>query len=110
MIQSSGDIEIFCFPGGYTGRASVPFFEKISVGDRLHINFAPDGTSTPPYSLKVFSPSGAKILDVLVREPPTGAPQSPPPIEFVVSSLGDYRIEIRSTNGRQRGDATFRAG
>lgn len=109
-IQSSGDIEIFCHPSSYSGRGSVPFFDRISVGDRLLITFVPEGTSAPPYALKVFSPSGSKILETLVRDPPTGAPQSPPPIEFMVSVLGTYRIEVRAVNGRQQGEATIRVG
>ncbi|MRG97880.1 hypothetical protein [Polyangium spumosum] len=88
----------------------MPFFDKISAGDRLSLVFVPSETSVPPYALKVFSPSGANILDTLVRDPPTGAPQSPPPIEFVVSAPGVYRIEVRSLTGRQRGDAKIRVG
>jgi hypothetical protein len=107
-IQSSGDIEIFCHPAGYSGRGSVPFFDKIEAGDRLSLLFVPEGTTLPPYKLKIYSPSGAVVLDSLVRDPPTGAPYSPPPIEFVVSARGVYRIEIRALNGKQRGDATIR--
>lgn len=109
-VQSSGDIEIFCHPSTYSGRGSIPFFDKIDVGDRVFITFVPEGTSIPPYSLKVFSPSGSKILETLVRDPPTGAPQSPPPVEFSVSVLGTYRIEVRSVNGRQFGEARVKVG
>jgi hypothetical protein len=107
-IQSSGDFEIFCHPAGSTSRGSVPFFDKINVGDRLSLLFVPEGTALPPYSLKIFSPSGAIVLDSLVREPPTGAAYSPPPVEFVVSTRGVYRVEIRAISGRQRGEATIR--
>ena len=86
----------------------MPFFDKINVGDRLALLFIPDGTALPPYSLKIFSPSGGVVLDLTVRDPPTGAPYSPAPIEFVVSSRGTYRVEIRAVSGRQRGQATIK--
>ena len=109
-IESSGDIEIFCHPSRSTSRGTVPFFEKITAGDRLSVVFVPGETAVPPYTLKVVSPSGATILDTLVREPPTGAPQSPPPVEFVVSANGVYKIEVKTLNGRQRGEAKVKVG
>jgi hypothetical protein len=109
-IESSGEIEIFCHPVTSTGRGTVPFFDRITVGDRLQVVFVPNDTAVPPYALKVFSPSGANILDTLVRDAPTGAPQSPAPVEFVVSANGIYRIEVRALHGRQRGEAKVRVG
>lgn len=109
-IQSSGDIEIFCHPVGASSRGSVPFFDKFSVGDRLALLFVPDGTAVPPYKLKVQSPTGSVMIDTLVRDPPTGAPQSPPPIEFIVSAKGVYRVEVRSLQGRQQGEARITVG
>ncbi len=108
-IESSGDIEIYCHPTTASSRGSVPHFEKITSGTRLALLFIP-GDLQPPYALKIYAPSGSNILDTLVRDAPTGAPQSPPPIEFVVSTNGVYRIEIRSTNGRQRGEARISVG
>lgn len=108
-IESSGDIEIYCHPANASSRGSVPHFGRITPGTRLALLFVP-GESSPPYALKVFSPSGSNIVDTLVRDPPTGAPQSPQPIEFVVSAHGTYRIEVRSTNGRQRGEARVTVG
>jgi hypothetical protein len=109
-IDSSGDIEIFCFLSTSTRRGSVPFFDEITTGDRVSLVFTPSDGSTPPYSLKIVSPTGASILDILVRDLPTGGPQSPPPVEFVVSSRGTYRIDIRELRGRQRGEARLRVG
>jgi hypothetical protein len=109
-IETSGDIEIFCHPTRSSNRGSVPFFEKIPTGERLSLCFVPSETSIPPYALKIFSPSGANILDTLVRDAPTGTPQSPPPVEFVVATPGVYRIEIKSLTGRQRGEAKIRVG
>jgi hypothetical protein len=108
-IETSGDIEIFCHPTHGASRGSVPHFEKITSGTRLALLFVP-GESSAPYALKIFAPSGSNIIDTIVRDAPTGAPQSPPPIEFVVSANGVYRIEVRSTNGRQKGEAKIRVG
>jgi len=109
-IESSGDIEIYCHPTRSTSRGTAPFFDKIAAGDRLSIVFVPSETAVPPYTLKVVSPSGATIVDTLVRDAPTGAPQSPAPVEFVVSANGTYKIEVRTLNGRQRGEARVRVG
>jgi len=109
-IETSGDIEIFCHPARSSNRGTVPFFDKILAGERLALVFVPGETTIPPYQLRIISPSGAIIVDSLVREPPTGAPQSPPPIEFVVAAPGVYRSEVRALHGRQRGDAKVRVG
>jgi hypothetical protein len=108
LIELSGEIEIFCYPSGSGTRTSVPFFDTVGVGDRLSLVFGPADDTSPPYALKIFSPSGANILDMIVRDLPTGTPQSPPPIEFVVSVKGLYRVEIREQRGRQRGEARVR--
>lgn len=108
LIELSGEIEIFCYPSGAGTRASVPFFDSVTIGDRLSLVFtAGDGTSAP-YALKIFSPAGTNILDSILRDLPTGTPQSPPPVEFVVSAKGVYRVEIREMRGRQRGEAKVR--
>jgi hypothetical protein len=109
-IESTGDIEVFCFLSTSTRRGSVPFFDEITVGDRVSLVFTPGDGTTPPYSLRIVSPTGTSILDILVRDLPTGTPQSAPPVEFVVSSRGVYRIDIRELRGRQRGEARLRVG
>jgi hypothetical protein len=108
LIEFSGEIEIFCYPSGASTRASVPFFDTVGVGDRLSLVFGPADGTNPPYVLKIFSPSGANILDKIMRDLPTGTPQSPPPIEFVVSVKGQYRVELREQRGRQLGEARVR--
>jgi hypothetical protein len=113
VFESSGDIEIFCYPSTISsavGRSSVPFFDAVTMGDRLSLVFNPGDSASPPFALRIFSPSGANILDSIVRSLPTGTPQSPPPIEFVVSAKGTYRIEIRELKGRQSGEAKLRVG
>ena len=111
VLESSGDIEIFCYPSTVSpsiGRSSVPFYESVGIGDRLSLVFTPGDGTSPPYGLRIFSPTGTNILDTIVRSLPTGTPQSPAPIEFVVSARGIYRIEIRELKGRQTGEAKLR--
>jgi hypothetical protein len=103
-IDSSGDIEIFCYPAtGGSSRGSVSSFDEISPGDRVALLFGPGDGAQPPYSLRVYSPTGALIRDSVLRDLPTGNAQSAAPVELVVSVRGDYRIEIAETNGRGRG-------
>ena len=103
-IESSGDIEVHCHPAGSAIRSTAPYFGTIAPGDRLALLFTPGDATDPPYALKIVSPTGATILDTIVRDLPTSTPQSPSPIEFVVSTRGIYRIEIREMKGRQRGE------
>ncbi len=107
-IDSSGDIEVHAFPSGRGMQVGVPFFADATVGDRLSLVFTPIDAVTPPFSLKIVSPSGSTIMDTNVRDLPTGLPQSPPPVEFVASARGIYRIEIRELKGRQRGEAKLK--
>ena len=109
LIETSGDIEIFCHPATTAlSRTGVPSFEEFHSGDRVAVVFAVEDTSAPPYSLKIHSPTGANILDSIVRDLPTGLPYSAAPVEFVVSARGIYRIEIRELKGRHRGEAKLR--
>jgi hypothetical protein len=108
-IEISGDIEVFCYPSGSASlRTSVPYFDAVAPGDRMSLVFSPTGDTSPPYALKIVAPSGKTILDTILRDMPTGLPQSPPPVDFVVSVTGIYKIEIRELKGRQRGEAKLR--
>lgn len=82
-------------------------FEPICVGDRVQLCFGASSDGGSPYSLKIRAPSGAIVVDRIIRELPTGMPQSEPPIEIVVSSHGDYAIEIREVRGGAWGRATL---
>ena len=48
------------------------------------------------------------VVDRILRDLPTGLPQSEPPIELVVSLRGNYAIEIREVRGNLWGKATLR--
>jgi hypothetical protein len=104
-VESSGPIETFChLADAPSSRRSTFSFDSVSAGDRVALCFAAND-ATPPYSLKVRAPNGALILDRLVRDLPTGLPQSEPPIEFLVSARGQYVIELRELQGTQWGKA-----
>jgi len=108
-IESSGDIEVFCYPAGSAAlRTSVPYFDSVSVGDRMSLVFGSSGDTNPPYALKIVSPSGKTIMETILRDMPTGMPQSPPPVDFVVSVKGIYKIEIRELKGSQSGEAKLK--
>jgi hypothetical protein len=107
-LEASGDIEIFCYPSMGSPTIGVRYFGDVTAGDRLSLVFGPGDSASPPYALKIFSPTGANILDTIVRSLPTGTPQSPPPIEFVVSARGIYKIQIRELKGRQSGEAQLK--
>jgi hypothetical protein len=107
QIELSGEIEVIVYPSGSAIRTYVPFFDGVTVGDRLCLVFAADGANAP-YGLKIFSPSGAVILETMVRELPTGAPQSAAALEFMISAKGVYKVEIKEMRGRQHGEAKVR--
>lgn len=107
-IESKGPIEAFCqVVDAPMTRHSLHSFDVISAGDRVAIFFVADD-GTPPYSLKVRAPSGTVVIDRMLRELPTGRPQSEPPIEFVVSSAGTYTVDVKEMKGNQWGKATIR--
>lgn len=109
-IESSGDIEVTAALTSATAHPGNQIFGAISPGDRVYLVFTPIDATAPPYGIKIVSPSGSTIMDTILRDLPTGLPQSPPPVEFVSSAKGTYRIEIREMKGRQRGTATLKVG
>lgn len=108
-LETSGSIETFAQRAeGAVSRGSAYSFDEISVGDRVALCFAAGDDAEAPYSLRVRGPNGAVILDRILRELPTGLPQSEPPVLFVVSSSGAYQVEIQSKGQRSWGKATMR--
>src|SRR5262249_7299011 len=74
----------------------------------IKLNFHAEDAD-PPFTLKIKSPSGSVIVDRVIRELPTGLPQSAPPVTFTPSSAGEYKIEIKQLSGKQQGTAVLRA-
>lgn len=92
-IDSSGDIETVCKA------------HPLKAGDTALIVFRADDEATPPFNLRIKSPSGKTIVERVLRELPTGMPQSAPAVTFTVSASGEYKIEIKQLYGKQKGEA-----
>jgi hypothetical protein len=101
-IDSHGDIETMLH-GDQT-------HQPIVVGDRVALVFRAIDDPASPISVIIHSPNGHKILERVLRELPTGLPQSAPAVEFVPSSKGTYQIEVSELRGKQRGTATLKVG
>lgn len=93
ITDNVGDIETICQT------------DPVKVGEQVSIVFRADDEATPPFNLKIRAPSGKIIIERVLRDLPTGKPQSAPPISFLVSAPGAYKIEIKQLYGKQRGDA-----
>ena len=92
-IESSGEIEIVCQDIGNLGPNKM-----------ARLVFRTWEDASPPYQIKVRSPTGKLILERVVRVLPTGEPQSPAPVAFSVVR-GDYEIEIQELRGKAEGHA-----
>ena len=94
-VENSGDIETFSQTS------------PVTVGDTVKLVFRAYDEATPPFNIKIRAPSGKIIIERVLRELPTGKPQSAPPIEFSASAAGDYKIEIKQLYGKQKGEAVL---
>ncbi len=94
-IDSSGDIETLCK------------VEPLKAGDTAQIVFRADDEAAPPFNLRIKSPSGKTIVERVLRDLPTGMPQSAPPVSFTVSVAGEYKIEIKQLYGKDKGEAVL---
>ena len=94
-IDVTGDIETVCKA------------HPVKAGDTVSLHFIADDEATPPFTIRIKSPTGAVVLERVLRELPTSKPQSAPPVQFPTSVPGDYKIEVWQLYGTQRGDATL---
>lgn len=95
-VENEGDIE------------TLSQVTPVSVGDTVRLIFRAYDEATPPFNIKIRSPSGKIIVERVLRDLPTGKPQSAPPVEFSASSAGEYKIEIKQLYGKQKGSAILR--
>lgn len=95
VIETSGSIE------------TVLGVSSAKVGDTLKLVFRTSEDCDPPFTCKVTSPAGKVIVERVLRDLPTGKPQSAPPISFVVAQSGAYRVDIWQLYGKTRGEATI---
>jgi hypothetical protein len=94
-IDSSGDIETVCKT------------DPVKAGEEVRLVFRAEEDAEPPFTLKIKSPSGKVIVERVIRDLPTGKPQSAPPVTFTASASGEYVVEIKQIHGKQRGDAVL---
>jgi len=94
-IESTGDIESICQD------------DALAPGTTAQIVFKAWEDAPPPFTVKVRDPGGKLVLDRVIRELPTGKPQSPPPVQFPVDQSGAYRIRIKQLYGKVEGQATL---
>lgn len=109
-IDSHGEIETYrqTSETPASSRRTGAGFDSVRPGEPVALVFRTRDDPTPPFSIVVRSPTGATIVDRVIRELPTGDAQSGAPVEFIPSVAGTYSIEIRELKGSQRGRATLR--
>lgn len=96
-IDSSGNIETIC---------NTSIFK---VGEQVSLVFRTLDESDPPFTVRVKAPDGQIILERVLRDLPTGKPQSAPPVSFVMDLPGEYRVDIWQLYGKSRGLARINA-
>lgn len=96
-LDSSGNIETIC---------STSTFK---VGDQVSLVFRTLDESDPPFTVRVKAPDGKVILERVLRDLPTGKPQSAPPVQFKLDLPGEYRVDIWQLYGKSRGLAKLTA-
>lgn len=95
-IESTGDIETICQT------------DDLSPGKTARLVFRAWDDASPPFTIKVKGPGGKAVLERVIRDLPTGRPQSAPPVTFSVASSGEYRISISELYGNAEGEAILR--
>jgi hypothetical protein len=95
VIESSGNLE------------TIIGVSQLKVGDTVKMVFRALDDSDPPYTVRITSPGGTVIVERVLRDLPTGKPQSAPPIQFTVAQPGEYRVEIWQLYGKSRAQATL---
>lgn len=95
-IESTGDIETICQT------------DDLSPGKTARLVFRAWDDASPPFTIKVRGPGGKTILERVIRDLPTGRPQSAPPVTFSVAQSGEYKIAITELYGDAEGEAVLR--
>ncbi len=94
-IESTGDIE------------SIILTDGLVSGTTAQLVFRTFDDVSPPLTVRVKDPTGKTILDRVIRDLPTGQPQSSPPLTFSIAQSGAYKISIRELYGKLEGQATL---
>jgi hypothetical protein len=94
-IDTHGEIEIIC-----------QTVADLAPHKMAKLIFRAWDDASPPFEITVLSPTGNVIVERVIRELPTGQPQSPPPISFSVQR-GAYQIMVSQIKGTAEGQATL---
>ncbi len=93
-LETQGDIEIICET------------TDLAPNKNAKLVFRTWGAAQPPYQIVVRAPSGKVIVKRVIRQLPTGDPQSAPPVSFSVQK-GEYEISVSQLKGGVEGHATL---
>jgi hypothetical protein len=93
-IEYSGGIECICQESS-----------ALAPGLTAKLIFRVWDDVTPPVTIKVKAPDGKIILDRVIRELPTGSPQSGAPVTFLVPTAGVYHVHVKELYGQVEGSA-----
>ena len=93
-LETQGDIEVICET------------THLAPNKNAKLVFRTWGEAQPPYQIRVRAPSGKVILERVIRQLPTGDPQSAAPISFMVQK-GTYEISVAQLRGNAEGVATL---
>ncbi|MEM1029483.1 MAG: hypothetical protein AAF928_18595 [Myxococcota bacterium] len=96
-IDSQGEIEV------------IANCAELAPNRQAKLHFRLVDLAAPPFQIRVRSPSGKLILERVIRELPTGEPQSPPPITFTVQA-GRYEVDVVQLRGTASGKAHIDVG
>ncbi|MSP24519.1 MAG: hypothetical protein EXR75_05010 [Myxococcales bacterium] len=93
-IESAGAIECILQAGA-----------QVVAGAQAKLVFKCFEDAPPPFTVKIKDASGKVVLERVLRELPTGSPQSAPPLEFRVPANGEYHVHIKQLYGDVDGSA-----
>lgn len=93
-IEYSGGIESICQDSG-----------ALAPGMTAKLIFRLWDDVTPPVTIKIKGPDGKIVLDRVIRELPTGSPQSGSPVTFLVATAGVYLVDVKELYGQVEGSA-----
>lgn len=106
LLENSGDIQIgLCAPYGPRSTSTI---WQVRVGDVVSFFFTLPDPPEPPYSVQIRSPTGRIVVDTIVRDIPTAAPDSGPVFQFVASASGRWRLMFAALMSRAKGEAMLR--
>ncbi len=93
-IEFSGGIECICQEAAGLG-----------AGGTAKIVFKMWDDVNPPVTIKVKAPDGKTIVDRVLRELPTNAPQGGAPVTFTIPAAGVYELHVKELYGQVEGKA-----